>query len=266
MKALLFLNFLLEFLGNVQGKNATEIPISNTPSPGPWPQSNVKGCGNTGLPDTSILSECDEPLNPDAPDIRGYWRVKAEDGSRMGEIGEYIGQCGSRWIDISKPVVHDFPECTGEVGDSLGLQDYNGPFITKKNGLCKPIVVACKFEIDADDNKCINLYTKHQTTQVVTKVVTRCLQSDGSMIWTHPIVGTTVYEKVPKEDEPNCMMCVGGRHNGATACDYETKLPCSYEQRRWTRCENEECEYSSGARPASSILGVATFLLAIHFM
>lgn len=256
----LFCSFNIHY---VRGKNASEIARFNTPSPGLWPQSNVTGCGNTGLPPTNMLSECDEPLNPNAPDIRGYWRKKVE--HEDGEIQEYIDQCGSRWIDISKPVIHDFPQCTGELGDSLGCEDYSAPHITNNDGLCSPIVAACKFEMDKEGNKCINLYTNNPITQMVMKAVSRCLQPDGNMIWTHLVFGTTIYEKVLKKDEPNCVKCVGGDHDGIAANDSETELPCSYDERVWTKCNEEdllESPSSSGTIHQASIILCALAILA----
>ena len=93
------------------------------------------------------------------------------------------------------------------VGDGLGVQDYNGPIIASQNTLCVPIVVACgKFEQDDDGNKCINLYTKDATTNVTSKVVSRCLdKQNGQMIWINPIIGTVIYEKVDEEDEPRIV-------------------------------------------------------------
>ncbi|KAL9189160.1 hypothetical protein ACHAXT_011650 [Thalassiosira profunda] len=204
-------------------KNAADIPRANTPSPGEWPQANVTGCGFPGLPITTTLADCTEPLNPQAPDLRGYWKTAG------GDINEHIDMCGSRWIDVSKPVLHDFPACTGVVGDGEGCQDYAGPLIVNTwaegGGACSPIVVACKFETDDEGNGCVNLYTQGTTGQTV-KVVSRCLQSDNeTMIWIHPLAGTVVYTRVPKEEEPNCIVCEGGEHDGFETSDTEAQMP-----------------------------------------
>ena len=187
-----------------------------------------------------------------APDIRGYWR-----DTTTGEIGENIEQCGSRWIDESLPVIHDFMQCTGVVGDGWGVQDYNGPIIVSQDTLCVPIVVGCKFEQDDDGNKCINLYTKDATTNVTSKVVSRCLnEQNGQMIWTHPIFGTVIYEKVDEEDEPNCVQCVGGEYDGVSSFSTEDVLPCSYQERKWVQCgeddEKDEDDTPAATTPPSS--------------
>ena len=148
------------------------------------------------------------------------------------------------------PIIHDFPQCTGVVGDGLGAQDYDGQIIASQNTLCTPIVVACKFEQDDDGNKCINLYAKDAATNVTSKVVSRCLdKQNGQMIWIHPIFGTVIYEKVDEEDEPNCMRCVGGEYDGVAAFSTEDVLPCSYEERKWVQCKDDDEE--DGDTPAT---------------
>jgi len=206
-------------------------PRERTPGPGPWPQIGVRGCGFTGLPLTGVLDDCNEPLHLDAPDLRGYWKK-----SSNGEIYEKIEMCGSRWIDISKSVIHDFLACTGtdEFQLSSGCEDYSGPAILRHNNLCQPIRAACKFEEDESGNKCVNLYT----SDVPRPVVSRCLQADGNMLWIHPHFGTVLYTKVPSDEEPNCIKCVRGEHNNVTAYNLDDELPCHYSQRRWERCED----------------------------
>ena len=203
-------------------------------------KSNITGCGFTGLPYTNVLSNCTEDIDPLAPDITGYWKNTA-----TNEIDELIEQCGSRWIDISKSVIHDFPQCTGVVGDGLGCQDYSGPKIIEEDMLCSPIVVACKFELDDDGNNCVNLYTTNPITNGTIKVVSRCLQQDGKMIWIHPLAGTVIYERVDTIDEPNCMKCIGGEFDGVTAYNAEDELPCGYEERQWVQCSEEDMTSSS---------------------
>ena len=158
------------------------------------------------------------------------------------------------------PIIHDFPQCTGVVGDGLGAQDYDGQIIASQNTLCTPIVVACKFEQDDDGNKCINLYTKDAATNVTSKVVSRCLdKQNGQMIWIHPIFGTVIYEKVDEEDEPNCMRCVGGEYDGVAAFSTEDVLPCSYEERKWVQCDaKDDDEEDEDDTPATKYLAQAT--------
>mmetsp|Transcript_28891 Transcript_28891/g.61004 ORF Transcript_28891/g.61004 Transcript_28891/m.61004 type:complete len:285 (+) Transcript_28891:27-881(+) len=226
----------------------TDVPRINTPAPGDWPQSNVTGCGFTGLPFASVLSECTEPLDPSAPDLRGYWKDDS------GNIKESIEMCGSRWLDISAPVIHDFPTCTGVVGDGFGCMDYSGPDIVGKDGLCTPIVVACKFEIDDEGNNCVNLYVQNPASPDKSnpvKIVSRCLQNDGSMVWVHPLAGTHVYTKVPVEDEPNCMKCVGGENDGTVAYTSDEILPCPYEERQWMKCEDDPSESNEDSTPTN---------------
>lgn len=54
--------------------NAIEIPRVQTPGPGLWPQSNVKGCGFNSAPIVNVLENCTEPLDDKAIDLRGYWK------------------------------------------------------------------------------------------------------------------------------------------------------------------------------------------------
>ena len=196
----------------------------------------MDGCGFTGYPITGALDTCTEPIDPEAPDLRGYWR-----NTDTGEIDELIEQCGSRWIDISKPVIHDFIQCTGVYGDGLGCQDYNGPIISSQGGECSPIMVMCKFEKEEDsDNKCVNLYAPASAVVggdgqgEVRKVVSRCLQADGTMVWKHPLFGTVTYERVDSPDEPNCMICADA---GVSTSDVDDVLPCSYDEREWVQCD-----------------------------
>lgn len=220
----------------VMAKEVSDIPRVNTPSPGEWPQSNVTGCGFQGMPYTNVLSECSEELDPAAPDLRGYWREKG------GTTIEYIELCGSRWIDTSVPVIHDFPSCTGVVADGLGCQDYSAPDILIKDTTCTPIIAACKFEVDDNygDTKCINLYSTNPATNTTQKVVSRCLLPDGTFQLKHPVFGNVVYEKLSSEEEPNCVKCVGGEHDGVAVYDSESELPCPHTERDWVRCEMED--------------------------
>ena len=59
-----FSSILLHYSSSVvTAFDALDIPRINTPAPGIWPQTNVTGCGFTGLPYTDILEQCTEPLN-----------------------------------------------------------------------------------------------------------------------------------------------------------------------------------------------------------
>ena len=211
------------------GKNADEIPRYRTPGPGPWPQNGVTGCGTTGLPPTDILQECTEPLHPSAPDLRGFWIAQnGATGSGTASY-EHIEMCGSRWIDKTIPVTHDHLDCNGTLAG--GTEDYSAPNIVNSDGMCTPITTAGKFETDAAGNKCVNLYTAPFGTGLV-RVVTRCLQPNGSMVWTHPLLGTTLYEKVAAGQEPNCVTCPDGQQ----ATSVSDVLNCGMAERIWKRC------------------------------
>ena len=239
--------------------NASDISRVNTPSPGEWPQSNITGCGFPGVPYTNVLSKCSEALHPQAPDLRGYWKEK--NGSGI----EYIEQCGSRWIDTSKSVIHDFLECTGVVGDGLGCQDYSAPVIMGQDTMCSPIIAACKFESDDTDEavQCINLYSLNPVTNTVVKAVLRCLQPDGSFVLDHPVFGTVQYEKMLQEEEPNCMKCVEGEYEGVSVQDSDADLPCSYFEREWMRCDGVEAGESRASRQDFIFSCILTLLICV---
>ncbi len=71
---------------------ATDIPVAHTPSGGyrefPPP----------------ILAECDEPIVPEAPDLRGVWQVFK--GPLKGHI-ERVEQAGNRVVVTAGGVIHD---------------------------------------------------------------------------------------------------------------------------------------------------------------
>jgi len=137
--------------------------------------------------------------------------------------------CGSRWIDKTIPVTHDHLDCNGTLAG--GVEDYSGPAIMRSDGLCTPITTAAKFETDATGNKCVNLYVDQFGTGLV-RVVTRCLQPNGTMVWTHPLMGTTLYEKVEAGHEPNCITCP----DGTQATAVSDVLTCGMAERTWKRC------------------------------
>ena len=71
---------------------ATDIPVAHTPSGGyrefPPP----------------ILAECDEPIVPEAPDLRGVWQVFK--GPLKGH-NERVEQAGNRVVVTAGGVIHD---------------------------------------------------------------------------------------------------------------------------------------------------------------
>jgi hypothetical protein len=82
-----------------------EIPVAHTP-PG--------GYGDTMPP--PILAGCDDPLAPDAPDLRGTWRPVSgtssngepiPSGNPLMEHVERIEQAGARVVVTSDGIVHD---------------------------------------------------------------------------------------------------------------------------------------------------------------
>jgi hypothetical protein len=83
---------------------ADEIPVAHTP---------LGGYGAAMPP--PFLAACDEPLAPDAPDLRGTWRavvVEWADGNvpdpdPMADHIERIEQCGDRVCITSAGIIHD---------------------------------------------------------------------------------------------------------------------------------------------------------------
>ena len=81
-----------------------EIPVAHTPN---------GGYGDVMPP--PFLEQCDDPLVPDAPDMRGLWRaVTVEwangappDPDPISEHVERIEQCGNRVCITSSGIVHD---------------------------------------------------------------------------------------------------------------------------------------------------------------
>ena len=80
-----------------------EIPVAHTP-PGGW----------RGEMPPPVLAGCDEPLAPDAPDLRGLWkayRVERDgqvlDTHHLTKHVERIEQCGNRVVVTSEGVIHD---------------------------------------------------------------------------------------------------------------------------------------------------------------
>jgi len=71
---------------------ATDIPVAHTP-PG----------GYREFP-PPILAECDEPIVPEAPDLRGVWQVFK--GPLKGHI-ERVEQAGNRVVVTAGGVIHD---------------------------------------------------------------------------------------------------------------------------------------------------------------
>src|SRR5207244_3819403 len=81
-----------------------DIPVAHTPA---------GGYGEEMPP--PILGECDEPLAPGVPDLRGTWRVVALEWKSGTEPEpnpitshvERIEQCGDRVCITSAGVIHD---------------------------------------------------------------------------------------------------------------------------------------------------------------
>ena len=76
---------------------ADDIPVAHTPE---------GGYGDELPP--PVLTGCDEPLPPGAPDMRGTWRIVEVDGQddMIGHL-QRIEQCGDRVVVTSGGVVHD---------------------------------------------------------------------------------------------------------------------------------------------------------------
>jgi hypothetical protein len=88
---------------------AVEIPVAHTPA----------GGYGTEMP-APVLAGCTEPLVPDAPDLRGTWRVvEVVDGDGRHQLAhralghvQRIEQCGDRLVVTGGGVVHDM-RCDG---------------------------------------------------------------------------------------------------------------------------------------------------------
>jgi len=104
---------------------ADDIPVAHTPTGGYGDQ----------LP-PPVLTGCDEPLVPGAPDLRGTWRIVALDGdpSMVGHL-QRIEQCGDRVVVTSGGVVHDM---RADGTTERGVRD-----VTPTGD---PITVVCTFE------------------------------------------------------------------------------------------------------------------------
>jgi hypothetical protein len=98
---------------------ADDIPVAHTP-----------GCGWVEFP-PPILETCNEPLVPEAPDLRGLWEAYS---GMVGHI-ERIEQCGNRVVITAAGVIHDMrADGTLENGVNDVLES-----------TCQPIEVAAEF-------------------------------------------------------------------------------------------------------------------------
>jgi len=98
---------------------ADDIPVAYTP-----------GCGWDEFP-PPILETCNEPLVPEAPDLRGLWEAYS---GMVGHI-ERIEQCGNRVVITAGGVIHDM-RADGTLEN--GVNDVSG-------WECQPIEVAAEF-------------------------------------------------------------------------------------------------------------------------
>ncbi|MGI9597189.1 MAG: hypothetical protein ACR2QK_13585 [Acidimicrobiales bacterium] len=95
------------------GRTIDSIPIAHTP-PGGW----------TEWP-PPVLAGCDEPLPPDAPDIRGLWQVvevhvggePVDDHPSLGQISR-VEQAGDRITITGSGVIHDM-RCDGTLANGV---------------------------------------------------------------------------------------------------------------------------------------------------
>lgn len=72
---------------------ATDIPVAKTP-PGGYRRQFPP----------AVLADCDEPLVPEAPDLRGVWLCKS--GRMVGHV-ERIEQAGNRICITAGGIIHD---------------------------------------------------------------------------------------------------------------------------------------------------------------
>ena len=98
---------------------ADDIPVAHTP-----------GCGWDRFP-PPILETCNEPLVPEAPDLRGLWKAYS---GMVGHV-ERIEQCGNRAVITSGGVIHDM-RADGTLEN--GVNDVSV-------STCQPIKVAAEF-------------------------------------------------------------------------------------------------------------------------
>ena len=127
---------------------ATDIPVAHTP-PG----------GYLEFP-PPILFECDEPITPGAPDLRGVWKVFK--GPLKGHI-ERVEQAGNRVVVTGGGVIHDM------YADGTLDGGVNDVHADKR----ERISVAARFE-----KGCLNLYPGGRKIALVTRYL------DGEeMIW-----------------------------------------------------------------------------------
>ena len=151
---------------------ADDIPVAHTP-PG--------GYGLTFPP--PVLATCTEPLVAGAPDLRGIWKtLRAERDGKPVPAGDYIfsyveriEQCGDRIVDMGGGTIAD-ARADGTVANGVhdvSVYDYVTPIhavASYEDGVfvLRPVLVpAVPFTIS---------WLK----------VTRRLDADRRMIWTHP--------------------------------------------------------------------------------
>ena len=113
----------------------SDIPRVNTPAGG-W-HGEMPG---------PFLSECNEPLSADAPDLRGTWRpievtMNGEPAPKelpLWNLVKRIEQAGRRVIVTAGHVIHDFPIVDGTFEN--GCHDVFETVVTT------PLIVAASYE------------------------------------------------------------------------------------------------------------------------
>ena len=113
----------------------SDVPRVNTPAGG-W-HGEMPG---------PFLSECNEPLSADAPDLRGTWRpievtMNGEPAPKelpLWNHVERIEQAGRRVIVTAGHVIHDFPIVDGTFE--------NGCHDVFEMDLTTPLIVAASYE------------------------------------------------------------------------------------------------------------------------
>jgi hypothetical protein len=148
-----------------------DIPVAHTP-PG--------GFGDTFPP--KVLTGCDEPLVPGAPDLRGMW--KAISATRGGTpvppddhiltYVERIEQCGNRIVDMGGGTIAD---ARADGTEANGVHDVSAFDFTT------PITVIASYEDEV---------FVLRPPAIPGLEVTRRLDEHGHMIWTRPDQGGLV--------------------------------------------------------------------------
>jgi len=148
---------------------AVDIPVAHTPSGGyrDFPQP--------------VLAGCDEPITPEAPDLRGVWQVHK--GPLKGHI-ERVEQAGNRVVITAGGIIHDmYADGTLEGG----VNDVHANKTSR-------ISVAARFE----DGR-LNLYPGNRRVALVTRY-----RNGDEMVWRYGPWKNRLRRLEPIEETDQC--------------------------------------------------------------